>query len=49
VAGRWWIGADAGYDEPKLAFLLADLPVKVLVRIRSDRAQRRPAPPQAPH
>jgi hypothetical protein len=51
VAGHWqpgnaevWIVADAGYDGPRLAFLLADLPVKILVRMRSDRVLRRPAP-----
>jgi hypothetical protein len=43
-----WIVADAGYDGPRLAFLLADLPVKILVRMRSDRVLRRPAPPRAP-
>jgi len=53
TAGQWqpgdpevWIVADAGYDGPRLAFLLADLPVKVLVRMRSDRVLRRPAPPR---
>ena len=39
-----WIAADAGYDGPRLAFLLADLPVKMLVRMRSDRVLRRRAP-----
>lgn len=29
--------ADAGYDAPRLAFLLRDLPVQVLARMRSDR------------
>jgi hypothetical protein len=38
---------DAGYDVARLAFLLADLPVEVLGRLRSDRVlcfppQRRP-------
>jgi hypothetical protein len=28
------IVADAGYDGPRLAFLLADLPAAVLVRMR---------------
>ena len=42
------IVADAGYDGPRLAFLLADLPVAVLVRMRSDRVLRRSAPPRAP-
>lgn len=55
TAGQWqpgdpdmWIVADAGYDGPRLALLLADLPVKVLVRMRSDRVLRRPAPPRHP-
>lgn len=55
VAGHWqpgdadmWIVADAGYDGPRLAFLLTDLPVNILVRMRSDRALRRPAPARAP-
>jgi hypothetical protein len=46
-AGHWRPGdpqimlvADAGYDSPRLAFLLADLPVVVLVRMRSDRVLR---------
>ena len=54
-AGHWqpgdpdmWIVADAGYDGPRLAFLLADLPVRLLVRMRSDRVLRRPAPPWVP-
>jgi hypothetical protein len=51
TAGQWqpgdpdmWIVADAGYDGPRLAFLLADLPVKMVVRMRSDRVLRRRAP-----
>ena len=55
AAGQWqpgdpdiWIVADAGYDGPRLALLLQDLPVKVLVRMRSDRVLRRPAPPREP-
>ncbi|MDQ3580082.1 MAG: transposase, partial [Actinomycetota bacterium] len=32
-----WIVGDSGYDGPRLAFPLADLPVRVLVRMRSDR------------
>nr|WP_263656627.1 NF041680 family putative transposase [Nonomuraea aurantiaca] len=35
---------DAGYDVPRLAFLLADLPVEILGRMRSDRVMRRSAP-----
>jgi hypothetical protein len=37
---------DAGYDVTRLAFLLADLPVEVLGRLRSDRVMRRPTPPR---
>jgi len=55
AAGHWQAGdpeilivADAGYDGPRLAFLLADLPVAVLVRMRSDRVLRRAAPPPHP-
>jgi len=36
---------DAGYDVPRIAFLLEDLPVQVLGRMRSDRVLYRPAPP----
>ena len=42
------IVADAGYDGPRLAFLLTDLPVRVLVRMRSGQVLRRPAPPRTP-
>lgn len=42
------IVADAGHDGPLLAFLFSDLPVTVLVRMRSDRVLRRPAPPRPP-
>lgn len=55
TAGQWRTGdqdilivADAGYDGPRLAFMLADLPVAVLVRMRSDRVLRRPAPSHTP-
>ncbi len=54
-AGHWkdgdpdiWILGDSGYDGPRLAFLLADLPVQVLVRLRSDRVLALPAPPRSP-
>jgi hypothetical protein len=40
--------ADAGYDLPRLAFLLRDLPVQVLGRMRSDRVLRRACPPRLP-
>jgi hypothetical protein len=43
-----WIVGDTGYDGPRLAFLLADLPVRVLVRVRSDRVLAFPAPPRHP-
>ncbi|ADI07971.1 hypothetical protein SBI_04851 [Streptomyces bingchenggensis BCW-1] len=41
-----WIVADAGYDVMRLAFLLRDLPVEILGRLRSDRVMRRPTPPR---
>jgi hypothetical protein len=51
-AGQWRDGdprilivADAGYDVTHLAFLLTDLPVELLGRLRSDRVMCRPAPP----
>ena len=37
---------DAGYDLSRLAFLLTDMPVEVLGRLRSDRVFRLPAPPR---
>ncbi|WP_042365991.1 NF041680 family putative transposase, partial [Streptacidiphilus neutrinimicus] len=40
--------ADAGYDVPRLAYLLRDLPVQVLGRMRSDRVLRRACPPRIP-
>ncbi|MCW2638274.1 MAG: hypothetical protein JWP76_580 [Dactylosporangium sp.] len=42
------IVTDAGYDVTRLAYMLADLPVHLLGRIRSDRALRLPKPPRAP-
>lgn len=39
---------DAGYDIPRIAFLLQDLPVEVLGRMRSDRVLYRPAPSRLP-
>jgi hypothetical protein len=54
-AGQWREGDppivivfDAGYDITRLAFLLADLPVDVLGRLRSDRNLRLPAPTLPP-
>jgi hypothetical protein len=51
AAGQWhvgdpliWIVLDAGYDVMRLAWLLSDLPVELLGRLRSDRVMRRPAP-----
>jgi hypothetical protein len=38
------IVTDAGYDITRLAYVLRDLPVELLGRIRSDRVMRRPAP-----
>ena len=35
---------DVGYDTPRLAHLLSDLPVPILGQMRSDRMRRRPAP-----
>jgi DDE superfamily endonuclease len=40
------IVTDAGYDVTRLAFVLADLPIEVVGRIRSDRVMLRPAPPR---
>jgi DDE superfamily endonuclease len=55
TAGRWQHGdpdilivTDAGYDITRLAFVLADLPVELLGRIRSDRVLRLPKPPRLP-
>jgi hypothetical protein len=54
IAARHWrvgdpdilIICDAGYDVARLAFVLADLPVELLGRLRSDRVLRLPAPPR---
>jgi hypothetical protein len=50
AGGHWQPGdpnvlivADAGYDLPRLAWLLADLPIEVLGRVRSDRVYYGPA------
>jgi hypothetical protein len=55
AAGHWrpgdadiWVVMDAGYDASRLAYLLRDLPVRVLARLRSDRVFRRAAPSPAP-
>jgi hypothetical protein len=56
AAGHWRDGDpailvifDAGYDVTRLAWLLADLPVELLGRLRSDRVMQLPAPPRPPH
>ena len=55
TAGHWTDGdlpvlivLDAGYDITRLAFLLADLPVELVGRMRSDRVLYFPPPPQPP-
>ena len=55
AAGHWHEGDlpvlvvfDAGYDVTRLAWLLADLPVELLGRLRSDRVMWLPAPPRRP-
>ena len=45
---RILIVCDAGYDIPRLAFLLADLPVDLLGRLRSDRVMALPPPRRLP-
>ncbi|MFE2867884.1 NF041680 family putative transposase [Embleya sp. NPDC059259] len=54
-AGHWNEGdpdivvvMDASYDATRLAFVLADLPVEVVGRIRSDRVMLHPRPPRLP-
>ena len=54
-AGHWRDGDpamlvvfDAGYDVTRLAWLLADLPVELLGRLRSDRVMQQSAPPRRP-
>lgn len=55
VGGHWregdpdmWIVLDSGYDVARLAFVLADLPVVLIGRLRSDRVLLRPAAPPDP-
>ena len=55
TAGHWRDGDpdilvvfDSGYDLTRLAWLLRDLPVEVLGRLRSDRVMYFPAPPRLP-
>ena len=52
-AGHWHAGDpdvlvvfDSGYDLTRLAWLLADLPVEIIGRLRSDRVMYFPAPPR---
>jgi DDE superfamily endonuclease len=51
TAGHWQPGdpdimivADSGYDIPRLAYVLAELPVEFVGRLRSDRVLRLPKP-----
>ena len=55
AAGHWRDGdlpilviVDAGYDPMRLAYQLADLPVEVLGRLRSDRVLHFPVPARQP-
>jgi hypothetical protein len=55
AAGHWRPGdptimivADSGYDISRLAHVLADLPVELVGRLRSDRVMRLPKPPRPP-
>jgi DDE superfamily endonuclease len=55
AAGHWSEGdpdilivTDSGYDITRLAFVLDDLPVELLGRIRSDRVLRAPKPERPP-
>jgi len=55
AAGHWApaepsieVVMDSGYDVARLAFLLADLPVVLTGRLRSDRVMLRPTPPRQP-
>ncbi|MFI0915590.1 NF041680 family putative transposase [Streptomyces abikoensis] len=53
AAGQWKPGdsdivivGDAGYDITRLAWVLRDLPVEMVGRLRSDRVMRLPKPPR---
>jgi hypothetical protein len=55
AAGHWKDGdpdiivaLDAGYSPSRLAWLLADLPVQLVVRVRADRVFYGPPPPARP-
>jgi hypothetical protein len=52
AAGQWQCGdrsilvmTDAGYDVMRLAWVLRELPVELVARLRSDRVLRLPKPP----
>ncbi|CAL9328959.1 hypothetical protein SUDANB1_00027 [Streptomyces sp. enrichment culture] len=52
-AGLWEAGdpaivivSDAGYDVTRLAWVLRDLPIELVGRVRSDRVMRLPKPPR---
>ncbi|WPO69145.1 NF041680 family putative transposase [Streptomyces sp. KN37] len=53
AVGQWQAGdpdivivSDAGYDVTRLAWVLRDLPVELVGRVRSDRVMRLPKPPR---
>ncbi|MGY5124211.1 NF041680 family putative transposase [Streptomyces nigrescens] len=53
AAGQWRSGdpeivivTDAGYDVTRLAWVLRDLPVELVGRVRADRVMRLPKPPR---
>jgi hypothetical protein len=53
AAGQWQpadrdilIVLDAGYEAPRIAWLLRDLPIEIFGRMRSDRVLRRATPPR---
>ncbi|MGW7314724.1 NF041680 family putative transposase [Streptomyces sp. NPDC054865] len=55
AAGQWQAGGpdivivmDAGYDVTRLAWVLRDLPVELVGRVRSDRVMRLPKPVRLP-
>lgn len=55
TAGQWQAGdpaivivGDAGYDVTRVAWVLRDLPVEMVGRVRSDRVTRLPEPPRMP-
>lgn len=55
AAGQWQaedphivIVSDAGYDVTRLAWVLRDLPVELVGRVRPDRVMRLPKPPPTP-